>query len=123
MRRALASFLLVLFSFPLIFPILRLDASQSLPSCCRREGKHHCSMGAGSTIQEVPTLSAVPSKCSSYPSTIAVHGNWNVAFLKNSPSIATSLVSYPPVETRAEAQYSVSFSRSRQKRGPPSFLD
>lgn len=120
MRRALASVLLALFSFPLMLPILRADAASMLPSCCRRAGKHHCSVDSESSSQE--GLDPVQPKCSSYPATIAVHGNWNIAFFKNAPSIHTSLVSYPSVEARTEAQYRVSFSRSRQKRGPPSLI-
>ena len=120
MRRALASLLLALFSFPLILPMLRADAASSLPTCCRREGKHHCSMGSASTSQE--GVSPIPPKCADYPSTIAVHGNWSPAFVKASESIAVSLLSYPSVEAHSETQYRVSFSRSRQKRGPPFFL-
>ena len=119
MRRALASLLLALFSFPLIVPMLRPDASSSLPSCCRREGKHHCTMGPESTSRE--GLNAIRPKCANYPSTTAVPGS-SVAFLKKSPSICVSLLSFPPVQARAEAQYRVSFSRSRQKRGPPALL-
>ncbi len=121
MRRVLASLLLALFSFPLIVPMLRADAASNLPACCRRQGIHHCSMP--SDAASGAALSPVQPKCSGYPSTIGVHGNWNVALLKDSPSAGTALLSYPSVEARTEAQYRVSFSRSRQKRGPPSFLD
>jgi hypothetical protein len=120
MRRALASLLVVLFSFSLILPILRADAASSLPSCCRRAGKHRCSMGSESTSQE--GLSPIQSKCSNYPAAMAIPGDWNVAFLKNSTSIGAFLLSYPCVAARMEAQYRVSFSRSRQKRGPPALL-
>jgi hypothetical protein len=119
MRRVLASLLLAVFSFPLIVPILRVDAS-SLPSCCRREGKHHCSMDSASTNQE--GMSPIQPKCSNYPTTIAVRGNSNVALFKHSPTISASLLSYPSLQARTEAQYRVSFSRSRQKRGPPALL-
>jgi len=53
---------------------------------------------------------------------IAVPGGSSVAFLKDFPSICAPLLSYPSVEARMEAQYRVSFSRSRQKRGPPTPL-
>jgi hypothetical protein len=120
MRRALASLLLALFSVPLIVPALLADASSNLPSCCRREGKHHCSMGSEPANQE--GLSAIQAKCPNYPSTIAIPGHWSVAFVKNSPSICISILIEPSAEATAEAQYRVSFSRSRQKRGPPSLL-
>jgi hypothetical protein len=119
MRRALASLLLAVFSFPLIVPILRVDAA-NLPSCCRREGQHRCSMDSASTYQE--GLSPVQSKCSNYPSTLAVRGNSNVALFKHSPTICASLQCYSSAPAQTEAQYRVSFSRSRQKRGPPALL-
>jgi hypothetical protein len=122
MRRALASLLLALFSFPLIVPILRADAAPSLPSCCRREGKHHCSMGSETATQEAPALAPVQAKCANYPAASGVPFRGNLAFANNSLSICASLVTYPSVEARMEAQYRVSFSRTRQKRGPPALL-
>lgn len=120
MRRALASFLLALFSVPLMLPILREDVASLLPACCRRAGQHHCSMDSEARSPE--GLDPIQPKCSNYPATLAVHGNWNIACFKNAPSIRTSLVTYPSVEAQTEAQYRVSFSRSRQKRGPPSLF-
>ena len=120
MRRALASLLLALFSFPLIVPVLRADDASNLPSCCRRAGKHHCSGGSESAPQE--GLSPVQPKCCNYPATMAIPGHWNVAFLKDSPSTSASLLNYSSTPAEIEAKYRVSFSRSRQKRGPPTFL-
>lgn len=120
MRRALASLLLVLFSFPLILPVLRADEASNLPSCCRREGKHHCTMGHASTSQE--GVSPIQAKCSNYSSSFAVHGKWNAAFLGISHTVVATILTYASLEAQTEAQYRVSFSRSRQKRGPPSFL-
>jgi hypothetical protein len=121
MRRALASLLLALFSFPLIFPVLRADADPNLPSCCRREGKHRCSMESAST-ETASGLHGIQPKCSNYPSAIAIPGNWSVAYVRNAPSICASLLIYPSAQARTETQYRVSFSRSRQKRGPPALL-
>jgi len=116
-RRALASLLVALFSLPLILPLLRADVASSLPSCCRREGKHRCSMDSKSKYQE--GLSPIQPKCSNYPATIAIRGDWNVAFLKNPQSVCASLLHYSSTPAQTEAKYRVSFSRSRQKRGPP----
>ena len=120
MRRALASLLVALFSFPLILPVLRADDASNLPSCCRRAGKHHCGMDSESKHQE--GLSPIQPKCCNYPATIAIRGDWNVAFLKNPPSISASLLNFSSTPAQTEAKYRVSFSRSRQKRGPPSLL-
>jgi hypothetical protein len=122
MRPALASLLLALFSYPLIVPMLRADADATMPSCCRREGKHHCSMGHATASQDGPAVDPVRPKCSSYPMTSASPGAWNFAILRNFTPINGSLLSYPSIEAQTEAQYRVSFSRSRQKRGPPALL-
>ena len=120
MRRTLASLLVALFSLPLIFPLLRADAASSVPSCCRREGQHRCSMHSESKYRE--GLSPIQPKCSNYPAAIAIPGDRNIAFLKNSPSICASLLHYSSTPAQTEAKYRVSFSRSRQKRGPPALF-
>src|SRR6185437_12395136 len=45
-RRLLALSLLLLFSFPLVSPLLALSSNSdaNLPVCCRRNGVHHCGM-------------------------------------------------------------------------------
>jgi hypothetical protein len=122
MRRALASLLLSWFGFSLTVPMLRADADSSVPACCRRLGLHHCTDSAGGESASGPALKAIQVKCSNYPATSAVAGYENFAFLKDSPSIASVFVSFPSLQARAEAQYRISFSRSRQKRGPPAPL-
>jgi hypothetical protein len=122
MRRALASLLLALFSFPLIVPMVREDAAASLPSCCRREGKHRCAMGSLGADTATSAVSPIPEKCPYYPTTLAVPGDGSVAFLNDSQTICISLVSYPAIEARTEARVRVSFIRTRQKRGPPALL-
>jgi hypothetical protein len=119
-RRALASFLVALFSFPLMLPVLRADGASKLPSCCRREGKHRCSMDSESNYQE--GLSPIQPKCPNYPATMAIPGDWNVLFLQNSLAICAWLLNYCSTPAETEAKYRVSFSRSRQKRGPPTLL-
>ena len=44
MRRIVASILAAVFSFALLAPALSGDTDAALPSCCRRSGKHHCSL-------------------------------------------------------------------------------
>ena len=45
MRRLLAILLVAWFGFALITPaVLASDDDESLPTCCRRTGKHHCAM-------------------------------------------------------------------------------
>jgi hypothetical protein len=66
MRRALASLLLAVHSFPLVEGFLFADSESKLPSCCRRGGRHHCAMMAQS---EEPAGIAIasPARCASWP--------------------------------------------------------
>lgn len=130
MRRALASLLLGLISFPLIAPVLLADADSDLPACCRRDGKHRCSMGpmgmedtlTGQAPAPVPAVSPIRPKCPCYPATITASGESSVGFLKSFQAVCPSLVSHPASGTQTEALYRLSFSRCRHKRGPPAFL-
>ena len=47
MRRTISSFLIALFSFPLIAQAFSVQPVQTLPACCRRAGLHHCAMPGG----------------------------------------------------------------------------
>jgi hypothetical protein len=119
MRRALAWFLLLVFSFPLIAPAVLADAESSLPECCRRGGKHHCAMrtdGARSS-QDVALASAQP-KCPSYPGALAPAGGY-AAILNKSGANFDAIVSHPAIQLQTEAGYRISLGRSSQKRGPP----
>jgi hypothetical protein len=65
MRRAVASLLLAMFSFPLIAAALYAGEAASVPACCRRSGKHHCEMAETSSASDGPTVT--PTKCASWP--------------------------------------------------------
>ncbi len=124
MRRALASFLLTLLSFPLIAPLLVADSDSQLPPCCRRNGKHHCSMMwmADQRSSPGPAVRTLQPKCPYYPAATIVPCEPNVAVLGNSPVIFALLAGRSAGRARTEAGYRISFSRSRQKRGPPAPL-
>lgn len=92
-----------------------------LPACCRRDGKHRCAMTAPSTQTGGLNLEAVRPKCAQYPSRsseapVVVH---YAAPAASAMEIALTLDS---VVEQTDAQGRISFSRSRQKRGPPSPL-
>jgi hypothetical protein len=120
MRRALALFLLLVFSFPLIAPALLADALSNLPECCRRGGKHHCAMGLddGESGQGSAFRSTQP-KCPCYPGALATPMGEYAATLKSSVAIPGALVSHPAIQVQTEAGYRISLGRSAQKRGPP----
>jgi hypothetical protein len=125
MRRTLALLLPVLLSLPLIAPLILANADSNLPACCRRNGQHHCampSMGAEAPSSSGSSIHSGVSRCSYYPGAASTQRESKIAPLKASLAIFASLISHPVVQTQTEAQYRVSFSRSRHKRGPPALL-
>jgi hypothetical protein len=123
MRRALASFLLALFSLPLIAPIA-LAGADTIPACCRREGKHRCSMDAGSMENSPGEVSfhSAAAKCGSYPKATAAADSTNIGAPKNSAAVSAAIFSHPALQAQSEALYRISCARSSQKRGPPALL-
>jgi hypothetical protein len=128
MRRIPAILLVFVFSFSLIAPAVFSDAESNLPACCRRDGKHHCSM----TSREMADVAVAPSsgsavdalraRCPLFPSGGAVVPNPEAALLAACLPAGISTVSQMATLARAEAGYRISFNRSHQKRGPPSLL-
>ena len=56
--------LVALFSISLFTPLLADDQRSNLPICCRRDGKHHCSMPAPAA--EHDGRQALQARCSFY---------------------------------------------------------
>jgi hypothetical protein len=117
--------LIALFSFSLIGSALFISPSGNLPECCRRAGKHHCAMmmATDDDQEDSPSASAfksVPEKCPFYPKAGALPSAAKTVVTQPAQELVAALLSYPAVIAQAESRYRVSFSRSRQKRGPPS---
>jgi hypothetical protein len=121
MRRALASILLTLLSFPLIAPLLA-NTDSSLPACCRRNGKHHCSMMSMGSPAPGPAVRAVRPRCPYYPAGNTVPCEPDVALPGISPAVFALLFSRQAGQARTAAGYRLSFSPSHQMRGPPPSL-
>lgn len=124
MRRVSAVLLLVLFSFSLIATVALADSGSKLPECCRRDGKHHCSTTMQDAAQESsgPAVKSVAEKCPYPPGRGAALAYGKTPLPRAGRTVAASLVSHPAGHAQTEARYRVSFSRVRQKRGPPSPL-
>jgi hypothetical protein len=124
-RRVLTFTLLLLFSLPLISPLLALTASSdaNLPACCRRNGVHHCtSMTRSPQLPGSETsLSAIPQHCPAYPAVITQVRHGDLSFHAAS-LIFAGIVSHPSVKTQTLARARVALDSSCQKRGPPSHL-
>lgn len=122
MRLALASLLLALFGFQPIAAVLLADPAAELPSCCRRNGEHHCVTGTpNSASQDGPAFRLV-ERCPACPLAPAVTGDAAAAILRTPGAIFAALASHPAIQRQTEALGRISFSRSRQKRGPPAPL-
>jgi hypothetical protein len=115
--------LLLLFSFPLILPLLAITAGSeaNLPACCRRNGAHHCLGKMLPATSSGTSLSAIPPRCPAFPAAITQARHNELSF--PSPSfISTEIVSHPAIKPQTQARASVAFNRSHPKRGPPAQL-
>jgi hypothetical protein len=124
-----AILILVLFSSPLMPLVLSADLESKLPACCRKDGKHRCGMksepASAITRLEQPSGAAVKSatrKCSQFPQGGSVPASTKIAVPLPAIGFSPFIIHHPAPAAEAEAQYRVSFSRARQKRGPPSLL-
>jgi len=123
-QRALAATLLVLFSLSLIGPGVFAASESQLPECCRRLGQHHCVLMGASAQDESsgPALKNGGEKCPYFPVGWSVSANAYPLFLGATRIIPTPLASHAAGQTQIEARYRIPFSRSSQKRGPPSLF-
>ena len=124
--RVLAIALLLVLAGNTALPAFFSDPESTLPSCCRRDGKHHCAMMAMIEMVEQdedagPSWKAVQQKCAQFPkSFVGVH---SVPSAPPRPNVAGDLtVSHPATKAQPETLYRISQSRTRQKRGPPSLV-
>lgn len=117
MRRALASLLIAVFSFPLFAAGIFSESTPELPACCRRSGKHHCAM-ADTPTSGAPTIAANQSKCPLFPKA-------NLAPVPSeAPAITVAGHSAAPPEFRLSltspaVYFRTELAGSALKRGPP----
>ena len=117
MRRLSALALLVLFSFSLFGPaIFASDPDANLPACCRRAGKHACTMLTGQRSSG-PAVQA--SVCSAFPGVKAAPASSKTAPPQRSRSVVGGVLIQAFPQQQAESLQRISFDRNSQKRGPP----
>ena len=125
MRRPLSAILLLVFSLPLISPVLALapDSDANLPACCRRNGAHHCTgmVHPAAPSHSGTSLSTVEQHCPAYPAVVTPvrHGDLST---HTASLIFAGIVSHPTIKPQTHARARVARDRSRQKRGPPQNL-
>jgi hypothetical protein len=124
-RRLLSITLLLLFSLPLISPVLALAAGSdaNLPACCRRNGVHHCIMKLpqADVSGHGPAFSAIPQTCPGFPAIVTSVRHGDLSFYHAS-LIFAELVAHPSIKAQTQARARVALDRSRHKRGPPTDL-
>lgn len=93
---------------------------EHLPSCCRRNGKHHCMMQTMLEPGAGPAFAAPPQHCPLYPKSV-LPGPMRFNLFVPEPGAAffAAVQSHPAVSTQTEAKYRIAFDRIRLKRGPP----
>ncbi|MGI8745430.1 MAG: hypothetical protein ACR2NN_23230 [Bryobacteraceae bacterium] len=124
MRRISATLLLGIISFSLIGPAFA-GADSKLPACCRRDGKHRCAMMNMAGQEESSSglaVNAARQKCPNYPKAGAVQAYSKTVLLTSFQTMSALTLRHPAIQKQTETHYPISFSRSRQKRGPPIVL-
>jgi hypothetical protein len=121
-RRSLSIVLLLLFSLPLISPLLALtaDSDANLPACCRRNGTHHCFRTTRPAAPSAGTqLSDIPKPCPAYPAVVTPIRHSDLS-LPTASLIFAEIISHPALKLQTQARARVALDRARQERGPPS---
>lgn len=116
MRRTIALSLLLFFGSALMSPFFGPDAEAGLPACCRRHGKHHCTM-----LQSSGSPS-VSEKCPYTPRDGAsVH---RVSWQQHTErQLHAGVASLPPHLPQTRVYSQLCLLRSHPRRGPPAHFD
>jgi hypothetical protein len=125
-RRILSISLLLLFMLPLVSPLFAASTEDAnVPICCRRNGRHHCTMASaaqrGTSDSNQAEAANFRERC---PYNLVTPVTANLPFVPDEIQTAlfTGIVSSPARHAQAEAGIRTSSDRSHQKRGPPSLI-
>jgi hypothetical protein len=120
MRRALASLLLAVMSFPLVAAPLFVETLPGVPACCRRNGQHHCeAAGAGSSSGGAAVASA---RCPLWPGPAIAPHELKAPLPAVGVKTCSPLPSQPWLfSSRPHRVYAAAKDPSK-KRGPPFLL-
>jgi hypothetical protein len=103
----------------LIFADLISPAENTLPACCRRDGKHHCAMMAAAPEPLPDTQIKAEAPVCPFRSQASITA-FALAYLPAaSATHFAGLESHPAIHEQTHAALRVSETRSHQKRGPP----
>jgi len=122
--RLIAIAVLLIVASNATLPALFADSESTLPPCCRRDGKHHCTMMAMLEMQEQsagPAVKAKAQKCPMFPKAPTPFFMGHPA-PSRAATLAEPVGTHPVAKAQPEVLYRISHGRARQKRGPPSLL-
>lgn len=125
MRRSVAISLLLWLALAIALPLAVSDGDQSLPPCCRRNGKHHCAMMdtyLRLRASGTPMLNAPPMRCPLYPRQpgfARVCGPVNAALLRAQHTQLNFRGIGKAPQEQPRSLYKVEITRFSSKRGPP----
>ena len=126
LQRICAFLLTVTFSLQLLASLLSAEPESKLPACCRRDGKHACSMmmksPSASTAGNV-SITRKKTSCPFYPTGKSVPASDRVVVDPVYPANWAPPSIVVDVAEQMEVRFRISFSRATQKRGPPSRFD
>lgn len=119
MRRVFALLLLAVVVLPPFTAIEFFAAADSrLPLCCRREGNHHCAMAG----EESGGPMVAAATCPLFPGLRALPARPGTGLLGTAQSVAAQIAVDRLTCPASEALCRISYSRTGQKRGPPTLL-
>ncbi|MGA2889304.1 MAG: hypothetical protein ABSE51_14740 [Terracidiphilus sp.] len=122
MRRTIAISLMMLFSWTLITPFLAPGIGAHLPACCRKMGKHHCTMGmTGQLSGSQRGIAAVSEKCPCCPASARVTHPPTYKHEAVGAFYAADTFHTAPA-SQTQARCNTLSPRSHPKRGPPAPL-
>jgi hypothetical protein len=122
MRRMTATLLLFFLGIFPVVPLLADNSQANLPACCRRTGKHHCMEHMTPSAPDGTHFKSAAMKCPMFPASAPIPGHNTQVLLNASQSFYGAIVAHPAIHAQIESFYRICWSRSQQKRGPPSFL-
>jgi hypothetical protein len=120
MQRSIAIVLALLFGWSLVLPAFASSDVSMVAPCCRKAGKHHCTMHL-QTRTSSPAVNTIAEKCP-YCVYTAISPQAKLCTPTASQAIFAGLLQHPAVSPQTEVNYRISYDRSRQKRGPPTSI-
>jgi hypothetical protein len=119
MRRIVASLVLSVMAWTSLAPLALALTGPAASACCRRSGKHHCMETAIQDSQQEKAVKPSGAKCPMFTAPAVLSSRSTRALPTASQSFYSAIAAHPALWAQVETSYLVCWSRSRQKRGPP----